>query len=60
LPEAQRGLVRELYATALPPAAAGRLAQVRTWIDMYQDLAIVVGSLVVGAWLPGNSYLIVS
>ena len=38
-----------------------RLAQVRTWIDVHQDQAIVIGSLVVGAWLPGNSiYLIVS
>ena len=49
----------ELYAAAFAPAAA-RLAQVRTWIDMHQDQAIVMGSLVVGTWLPGNSiYLIV-
>ena len=51
----------KLYAAAFAPAAAARLAQVRTWTGMHQDQAIVIGSLVVGTWLPGNSiYLIVS
>ncbi len=52
----------ELYAAAFAPAAAAaRLAGARTWIGMHQDQAIVIGSLVAGAWLPGNSiYLIVS
>lgn len=52
----------ELYAAAFAPAvAAARLAQVQTWIGMHQDQAIAIGSLVVGAWLSGNSiYLIVS
>jgi len=50
----------ELYAEAFAPAAAARLAQARTWIDVHQDQAIVTWSLVAGAWLPGNSiYLIV-
>jgi hypothetical protein len=53
--------VLELY-TALSPEAAGvRLEQVRQWIDRHQDQAIVIGALLVGAWLVGNSlYVIVS
>jgi Sap, sulfolipid-1-addressing protein len=53
-------LVMELYAAFAPTAAEARFEQVRTWIDTHQDQAIVVGSLVVGAWLLGKSlYLIV-
>ena len=48
-------LVLELY-TALSPEAAGvRTEQVRRWIDMHQDQAIVIGALLVGSWLLGNS-----
>jgi len=51
----------ELYAAFAPVAAAARLEEVQKWIDAHQDQAIVVGALVVGAWLLGNSiYLIVS
>ena len=54
-------LVMELYAAFAPVAAAARLEEVQKWIDAHQDQAIVVGALVVGAWLLGNSiYLIVS
>ena len=54
-------LVMELYAAFAPVAAAARLKEVQKWIDTHQDQAIVVGALVVGAWLLGNSiYLIVS
>jgi len=54
-------LVMELYAAFAPVAAAARLEEVHKWIDTHQDQAIVVGALVVGAWLLGNSiYLIVS
>ena len=54
-------LVMELYAAFAPVAAAARLEDVQKWIDTHQDQAIVVGALVVGAWLLGNSiYLIVS
>ena len=54
-------LVMELYAAFAPVAAGDRLERVHKWIDNYQDQAIVVGALVVGAWLLGNSlYLIVS
>jgi hypothetical protein len=54
-------LVLELY-TALSPEAAGvRMEQVRQWIDRHRDQAIVIGALLVGAWLLGNSlYVIVS
>jgi NAD/NADP transhydrogenase beta subunit len=54
-------LAMELYAAFAPEAAGARLGQVRTWIDTHRDQAIIVGSLVVGFWLVGNSiYLIVS
>jgi threonine/homoserine/homoserine lactone efflux protein len=54
-------LVMELYAAFAPVAAGERLEKVHQWIDAHQDQAIVVGALVVGAWLLGNSiYLIVS
>jgi len=54
-------LILELYAVFAPAAAEERIKQIHQWIDTHQDQAIVVGSLVVGAWLLGNSiYLIVS
>jgi len=54
-------LVMELYAAFAPAAARVRFDQVHHWIDTHQDQAIVVGALVVGAWLLGNSiYVIVS
>ena len=54
-------LAMELYAAFAPAAAAARFDQLHKWIDTHQDQAIVVGALVVGAWLLGNSlYVIVS
>jgi threonine/homoserine/homoserine lactone efflux protein len=54
-------LVLELYMTFSPEAAGVRFGQLQTWIDTHEDQLIVVGSLVVGAWLLGKSlYLIVS
>jgi hypothetical protein len=54
-------LVMELYAAFAPAAAGARFDQMHNWIDTHQDQAIVVGSLVVGGWLLGNSiYLIVA
>ena len=54
-------LVMELYAAFAPAAAGARFDQIHSWIDAHQDQAIVVGALVVGAWLLGNSiYVIVS
>jgi Sap, sulfolipid-1-addressing protein len=54
-------LAMELYAAFAPAAAAARLGQMRAWIDSHRDQAIIVGSLVVGFWLAGDSiYLIVT
>ena len=54
-------LILELYAAFAPTAAAARFEQIHKWIDTHQDQAIVVLSLVVGAWLLGKSiYLIVA
>jgi hypothetical protein len=54
-------LVLELYTAFRPEAASVRMEQVRQWIDRHQDQAIVIGALLVGAWLLGSSlYLIVS
>ena len=54
-------LVMELYAAFAPAAAGARFDQIHSWIDTHQDQAIVLGSLVVGGWLLGNSiYLIVA
>lgn len=54
-------LAAELYAAFAPAAAAVRFDQIHNWIDTHQDQAIVVGALVIGAWLLGNSlYVIVS
>ena len=54
-------LAMELYAAFAPVPAGARLGQVRAWIDGHKDQAIIVGSLVVGFWLAGDSiYLIVT
>jgi hypothetical protein len=54
-------LVLELYLAFRPEAASVRMEQVRQWIDKHQDQAIVIGALLVGAWLLVDSlYLIVS
>jgi hypothetical protein len=54
-------LVLELYAAFAPEAASVRMVQVREWIDKHQDQAIVIGALLVGAWLLVDSvYLIVA
>ena len=54
-------LVLELYTAFRPEAASVRMEQMRQWIDRHQDQAIVIGALLVGAWLLVDSlYLIVS
>jgi hypothetical protein len=52
-------LVMELYAAFAPAAAEARFDQMRRWIDTHQDQAIVVGALVVGAWLLGQSLFLI-
>jgi Sap-like sulfolipid-1-addressing protein len=54
-------LAMELYALFRPEQSQALLARFRTWIDTHTDQGIIVGSLLIGFWLIGNSiYLIVS
>jgi threonine/homoserine/homoserine lactone efflux protein len=54
-------LAMELYTVFRPDRSQVFLAGVRTWIDAHTDQAIIIGSLVLGFWLIGNSlYLIVT
>ena len=51
----------ELYAVFRPAQSQALLGRFRTWIDTHTDQVIIVGSLLIGLWLIGNSiYLIVS
>ncbi len=51
----------EIYAVVRPSQSQALLARFRTWIDTHTDQAIIVGSLILGFWLIGNSlYLIVT
>jgi len=54
-------LAMELYAVFRPSQSQALLTRFRTWIDTHTDQGIIVGSLLIGLWLIGNSiYLIVS
>ena len=51
----------ELYAGFRPEESQIFLARIRTWISTHTDQVIIVGSLLLGFWLIGNSiYLIVT
>jgi hypothetical protein len=51
----------ELYAGFRPEQSQAFLAKIRTWIDGHTDQVIIIGSLLLGFWLIGNSiYLIVT
>jgi len=51
----------EIYAVARPERSQALLARARTWIDTHTDQGIIVGSLLIGLWLIGDSiYLIVT
>lgn len=52
-------LAAELYAAFAPASAAKRFDQIHKWIDTHQDQAIVIGALVVGAWLLGDSLFLI-
>jgi hypothetical protein len=54
-------LAMETYAVLRPDQSLALLARLRIWIDKRTDQVIVVGGLVIGCWLVGNSiYLMVS
>jgi threonine/homoserine/homoserine lactone efflux protein len=54
-------LAMELYAVFRPAKSQAMLAKFRAWIDSHTNQGIIVGSLLIGFWLIGNSiYLIVS
>jgi hypothetical protein len=54
-------LAMEIYAVARPADSQAMLARFRAWIDNHTDQVIIVGSLVLGLWLVGNSlYLILT
>jgi uncharacterized membrane protein YhaH (DUF805 family) len=48
-------LVLEIYAVARPSQTQALLGRVRAWITSHTDQVIIIGSLVVGFWLIGNS-----
>ena len=54
-------LAMELYAVFRPDQNKAFLARLRTWINTHTDQVIILGSLILGFWLIGNSiYLIVT
>ena len=54
-------LATEIYAVVRPAETQAFLARFRTWIDDHTDQVIIIGSLLIGFWLIGDSiYLIVT
>jgi Sap, sulfolipid-1-addressing protein len=54
-------LAMEIYAVVRPAESQALLTRFRTWINDHTDQGIIVGSLLIGLWLIGDSiYLIVS
>jgi Sap, sulfolipid-1-addressing protein len=54
-------LFLELYTVFRPARSQALMGNFRTWIDTHTDQVIIIGSLLIGFWLIGNSiYLIVS
>jgi hypothetical protein len=52
-------LTMELYAVFRPAQSKALMDRIRTWINDHTDQVIIVGSLVIGLWLIGDSiYLI--
>jgi len=51
----------EIYTVVHPDQSRALLARFRTWIDTHTDQVIIIGSLILGFWLIGNSiYLVVT
>jgi threonine/homoserine/homoserine lactone efflux protein len=54
-------LTMELYAVFRPAQSKALMDRIRTWIDDHTDQVIIVGSLLIGLWLIGDSlYLAIS
>ena len=54
-------LALEIYTVLRPDHSRALLARFRTWIDTHTDQVIIIGSLILGFWLIGNSiYLVVT
>jgi hypothetical protein len=54
-------LAMEIYAIVRPDQSQALLARFRAWIDDHTDQVIIVGSLLIGFWLIGDSiYLAVT
>lgn len=48
-------LALEIYAVARPSQTQALLGRVRAWINSHTDQVIIIGSLILGFWLIGNS-----
>lgn len=48
-------LTAELYTVFSPEAAQVRLKRLRSWLQSHQEQAVVLGCLLLGLWLTGNS-----
>ncbi|MFC5799810.1 GAP family protein [Streptomyces formicae] len=48
-------LAAELYTVLAPKAAGERLKRLRAWLEAHEEPAIIIGCLVLGLWLTGNS-----
>ena len=54
-------LAMEIYAVVRPDQSLALLARFRTWIEDHTDQVIIIGSLLIGFWLIGDSiYLLVT
>src|SRR6516164_6322345 len=54
-------LAMEIYAVVRPAETQAFLVRIRAWIEDHTDQVIIVGSLLIGFWLIGDSiYLIVT
>jgi len=54
-------LAMEIYAVVRPAETQAFLVRWRTWIEDHTDQVIIIGSLLIGLWLIGDSiYLIVT
>ena len=54
-------LFLEIYTVFRPARSQALMGRFRTWVDTHTDQVIIVGSLIIGLWLIGDSiYLIVT